>query len=200
MKLTLKFPATSAGRRLGRCLQSSAPTCAILLLSLGLVFAPGNLAAGTEVISNDKFSDDGASWELITDPRVNAVMAIEKVDDEPALLVDVEAETDGSGSNPEDIKRVGVQRLFGELVSERTYRLTFKAKAAKDANIVAGIWSKSNSTTPFWRTQLQILSEWKEFAFTFQSRDAVNDAVLGFVRMGDATNKYWFKDLVLTVE
>jgi len=200
MKQTCKIPGTIAGRWLGRRLQFSALTCPLLFLSLGLVFAPGILTAGTDVISNDKFSDGGASWELITDPSVNAQMSVEKFDDEPALCVEVEAENDGSGSNPEDIKRVGVQHLFGELASEVTYRITFQAKAAQSADLVAAIWSKSNSTIPLWRVLLQFSSEWKDFAFTFQSREALNDGVLGFVRMGEFTNKYWFKDIVLTVE
>jgi len=161
---------------------------------------PCGLKASSELISNDKFSDDGASWELTTDSGVNIQMSVENVDNEPALCVEVNALADVSGSNPDDIKRVGLRRFFGEVESGRDCRLVFKAKAAQDTSIVASISSKVNPSQPLWRTQIQIPMEWKEFTFTFQCRESVSDAVLSFARMGESTNKYWFKDIVLTID
>ena len=95
---------------------------------------------------------------------------------------------------------VRVQRLFGEISADARYHVRFKAKAETDAGIVSFISPEKESARVLWRTVLKLDSGWKEFAFDITARDTADQCVFGFARLGGITNKYWFKDIVLTVD
>jgi len=156
-----------------------------------LFFLSPQLHSQTELIPNDKFSDGGASWKLSTAADAVANMSIEEVDKEPTLLIDVENTSD----KPVDVR---VQRLFGELTADKNYRVSFQAKAQEAVSIIPYIYPENQGARVLWRTEIRLEPDWKEFSFEFKGRDSSNDCVLGFSHLGKLTNKYWFKDVVLT--
>ncbi|CAN5340343.1 hypothetical protein BH09VER1_BH09VER1_27400 [soil metagenome] len=172
--------------------------CAALTFFVGLLLPllPASLHAETELIANDKFSDDGASWKLSNGPKITANMSVEKVDGEQALCVavDMGGETDGAA----EPVLVRVQRLFGEVAAGKNYRVSFKAKAEKDVNIVAYVSPETDGARVLWRNEIAVGADWKEYSFTFTGRDSAPDGAFGFARLGAMTNRYWFKDIVLS--
>lgn len=170
-----------------------------LLVVLGLLcYCSLTLHAGNDAIPNDKFADDGASWKLAVGRDVAAKMSVEKVDNEPALRVEVTVSGDATEANPEEPVNVRVRRPFGEITSGATYRISFQAKAERDAGIVSFISSEKEGARVFWRTGVALDSDWKEFTFSFDARDTGSDCVFGFTRFANTSNKYWFKDIVVT--
>lgn len=165
-----------------------------------MLLCPANLFAGSELIPNDKFADDAISWKLSADKGATAETSVENIDNEPALCVTVTATGEESDPAPENVVNVRVQRLFGEIAADAKCHVSFKAKAEKDIGIVAFISPEKESARVIWRTDVKLDSGWKEFAFDFTARDTANDCVFGFARLGGGTNKYWFKDIVLTAE
>ncbi len=171
-----------------------------VLTALGLFFCSPDLRAETELIPNDKFADDGASWTLSLAKEVAARMSVEKADNEPALCIDVEGSGEGSEASPDNIVNARVHRLFGEISAGTQYRISFKAKAEKDISIVSFVSPQKDGARVLWRMDVKLDPEWKEFAYNFTARDTANDCVFGFSRLGNIANKYWFKDVVLTAD
>lgn len=182
MKTLLSFPSPSF------CRFPFAGTAFALIVSCLFL---AQTRAETELIPNDKFADDGASWALTAGQGVDATMSIEKVDDEPALSVVVENTT-------EQLVDVRLQRLFGDVSTDVGYRVTFKAKAQHDDGIVAFVSPVTEGARILWRTEIPLDVDWKEFAFTFKGNDTASGCALGFARLGKGTNKFWFKDIVLS--
>ena len=174
------------------------PVFTPVLAVLGLCFCALSLRAGSDLIRDDKFADAGASWMLSAGKDASAKISVEKVDNEPALCVEVTVRGDATEANPDEPVNVRVRRSSGEITSGATYRVSFKAKAEKDAGIVSFITSEKESARVFWRTGVALDSEWKEFAFTFDARDSGTDCVFGFTRFANISNKYWFKDIAVT--
>ena len=188
----MNFPPRSFAARIRQGL------LALVLSAAGML--PADLRAGIELIPNDKFADDGTSWKFFADKGATAEMSVEKVDNEPALCVTVTATDEESEPSPENVVNVRVQRLFGEISADARYHVRFKAKAETDAGIVSFISPEKESARVLWRTVLKLDSGWKEFAFDITARDTADQCVFGFARLGGITNKYWFKDIVLTVD
>ncbi len=176
------------------------PLRKVFVISLALLLAifPTSLRAETELISNDKFSDDGASWKLTSGPKISANMSVEKVDGEAALCVAVDLGGEAEGAKEAVLVRI--QRLFGEINASQNYRISFQVKAEKDADIVAYVSPEKDGARVLWRNQVAAGADWKEYSFTFAGKDSVPDCVFGFARLGTISNKYWFKDIVLSAE
>lgn len=170
-----------------------------LLVTLGVLFYPPIVQAQTELIPNDKFADDGASWRLAAGASGAANMSVEKVDNESALCIEVQG-GGKSEANSETVAMTRVYRLFGEINADANYRISFKAKSQNSRDIVSFISPEKENARVLWRTSIKIEPEWKEFSFPFVSKDSASDVVFGFTRLGDAANKFWFKDVVLTAE
>ncbi len=166
------------------------PLLALLLLAA----VAARLGAQTELIPNDKFADDGASWSLKVPPEASASESIVDDGGEKALCIDVQ-ESPQDQKTPPDIR---VQRLFGEISSEKNYRISFQAKASEPGKIVSYIYPKNEGARVLWRTEIKLDSEWKDFTYTFKGRETADNCVFGFSGLGKATNKFWFKDVVLT--
>jgi len=152
---------------------------------------PTRALGQTELIANDKFADQGGSWELLQSKNATANLSVEQVDGEPALCVQVEKTSD----DPVDIR---AQKLFGEISAGKNYRVSFKIKSQEGDEIVPYIYPKSEGARVLWRTQVKTDGDWKEYTFDFKGKDSANDCVLGFSHLGNVTNKYWFKDVTLT--
>lgn len=176
---------------------SDLPIYALALFFVSLAaFYPPSVRAETELLPNDKFSDDAASWKLSNDQKISGNMFVEKVDGEPALCVAIDL--GGAAENPGQLFMARIQRLFGEISKDKNYRISFKAKAEKDAEIVAYVSPEKDGSRVLWRNQIQVGADWKDYTFTFAGRDSVPDCAFGFARLGGTTNKYWFRDIVLT--
>ena len=171
--------------------KASTASCA-LFAGLLMAALPASLPAQSELIPNDKFSDDGASWKLSSGPKISTNMSVEKVDGEPALCVAVDMAGEAEGSKESVLVRV--QRLFGEINSGQNYRITFQAKAEKDVDIVAYVSPEKDGARVLWRNQVAVGADWKEYTFTFSGKDSAPDCAFGFARLGTISNKYWFKD------
>jgi len=88
------------------------------MAALGLFICSPDLRAENDLIPNDKFADDGASWKLSVGKEVAARMSVEKIDDEPAHCIDVEGSGDGSEATPDNIVNARVHLLFGEISAD----------------------------------------------------------------------------------
>lgn len=168
----------------------------LALLAVGIAGLAVPLLAETELITNDKFSDDGAAWALKVAASASAAMSVVSDDGEKALCIEVQDPPQDVEGTPD----VRVHRLFGEIVLEKDYRITFKAKADQPAKIVAFIYPETEGSRVLWRVETPLDPEWKEFNFSFKGRDTADNCVLGFSNLGKMGNKYFFKDIVLTAE
>lgn len=170
--------------------RSLLPCGAVLALSVVLAEAQG------ELIPNDKFSDDGASWTLKTGPEASAGLSV--VDDagEKALRVEVATPSEGEGGPPD----VRVQRFFGGIEKDSRYRVTFQARAEQPTKVVGYIYPENEGARVLWRAEAALEPEWKEFTLSFTGRDTADNCVLGFSQLGKMANTYFFKDVTLTAE
>ena len=171
----------------------AAQALAFTVASCGMLISPADLSAETEIIPNDKFADNGASWTLTTGRGAQANMSVETVDGEPALRIAVENST-------EDEVPVGIQRRFEEIQAGKSYYVTFKAKAEQDTEVVASISPVVASNRPLWRVAVPLTMEWNEFNFTFKKDGLSTDCSFGISSLGKANNTFWIRDVVLTVE
>lgn len=165
----------------------------ILLSFVTAVAITAGLHAQNELITNDKFSDGGAIWKLSHAIDATANMSVVENEKEQALLIDVENTTE----KPFDVR---VQRLFGVIDAGKMYHVTFKAKAENAATIIPYIYPENEGSRVLWRVEINVGPDWKEYSFDFKGKDTVDNCVLGFSHLGKLTNKYWFKDVVMTVD
>lgn len=152
-----------------------------------------NLSAETVLIANDKMADDGAAWKLMHSKGADAILSVEKVDNQQALCVEVQND---SGEEVD----VRIYRLFGEIIADNTYHVTFKARARQEVAIIPFINPVSEAARILWRVSTPLDTDWKEFHFTFKGKETANECGLGFSHLGKGTNKFWFKDIVLTMD
>lgn len=161
------------------------------LATIGLACA---LRAETELISNDKLSDDGAAWTLKTSPGAAASVSVVDDGGERSLCVEVQPAGDESAAAAQDIR---IQRLFGEIATGKHYQISFKAKSSEAAKIIPFVYPENQGARVLWRTEVKTDPEWKDFSFTFAGKDTASDCVLGFSHLGRVAGKYYFKDIVL---
>lgn len=166
----------------------------IFLAILTLAFFPDPLRAESELIANDKFADEGATWSLKVAPDASASMSVVDEAGEKALCIEVQAPPQDKEMAPD----VRVQRLFGEIIAGKNYHVAFKAKAAEPVKIIPYIYPEKEGARVLWRTEINLDADWKEFTYTFEGRDAADNCVLGFSHLGKTANTYWFKDVALT--
>ncbi len=166
---------------------------ATLFAIAGLCLCPLHLHSETVLIADDKIADEGSAWKLLAGKGAEATVSVEKVDNEPALCVEVQND---SGEEVD----VRIHRLFGEIIADNTYQVTFKAKAQQAVDIIPFINPASEAARILWRVSAPLDTGWKEFRFTFKGRETANECGLGFSHLGKGTNKFWFKDIVLTTE
>lgn len=165
--------------------------CVSLLAATGTV-----LWASSDLIPDDKFADDGALWSLKTAAEATASQSVVEEGGEKSLCIEVQAPA-GDLETPPDVR---VQRLFGEMVAGKNYQVSFQARAAEPAKIISYVYPENQGARVLWRTEIALDSEWKEFSYTFEGRDTAENCVLGFSNLGRMGNKYFIKDVVLTVD
>jgi len=165
----------------------------LMVASLGLFMFALDLPAETSLIANDQIADGGTAWKLTAGKGAAATISVEKVDNEPALCVEVEND---SGEEVD----VRIHRLFGEIIADNTYQVAFKAKAEQAVDIIPFINPASEAARILWRVSTPLDTGWKEFHFTFKGRETANECGIGFSHLGKGTNKFWFKDIVLTTD
>ena len=171
----------------------------VVLAVLGLLFFSATTRAGNELIPNDKFADDGTSWKPNFAKGLDARISVEKVDGEPALCVEVSSDNE-SEPTPENVPLARIERIFGEISTGTAYHINFKAKADKDASIVSFVSPDKEGARVLWRMDVKLDSEWREFTYNYTGSDTASNCVFGFSRLGNSTNKFWFKDVVLTAD
>lgn len=169
------------------------------LVATGLFCLSTQIRAGEELIPNDRFADDGASWKVVAAKELNATMLVEKVGGEPALCVEVRS-PDEDEPSPDNIPVAFISRPCGEIDAGGSYHITFQAKAEKEIAIVSFIRPENEHSRILWRTDLKIDPEWREFNYSFTASDSASHCDFGFSRLGNTSNKYWFKDVVVTKE
>ncbi len=169
------------------------PPClgaALFLVTASVIPLTPSLHAETELIANDKFSDGGGSWTLLTAPGASASLSVEQDEGEAALSVVVQ----NDDTKPVDVR---IQRVFGDIEAGKEYTATFKAKCANAAEVVAYIYPENEGSRVLWRVPIKPQPEWQEYTFTFKGKDTASNCVFGFSRMGSNNNTYSFKDIVL---
>jgi len=159
--------------------------------TLGLAF---QLNAEIELIANDKFADDGSAWALKTAPDASASMSITEDGSDKVLFVDV-AEPPQDKEQAPDVR---LHRLFGEITTDKEYRISFKAKAEQPTKVISFIYPENEGSRVLWRVEVALDADWKEFNYTFKGRDTADNCVFGFSNLGKIANKYYFKDVVLS--
>lgn len=164
---------------------------ALLLTAFLAVESP--VRAETDLIANDKFSDSGSSWTAQAPPSATVNMTVEQIDDEPVLTVDVQ-------KGPEEgVDDVRIFRVFGDIEQGREYKVSFKAKADEATTIIPFSYPQDSGARVLWRVETRLEPDWKDYQYTFKGRATESGCVLGFSHLGKLHNKYYFKDIVLSV-
>lgn len=166
----------------------------LALLAAGMFGFATQLAADTELIANDKFADGGATWALKAAQDASASMSIVEDGADKVLLVEVSEIPQDKEPAPD----VRIHRLFGEIITDKEYRVSFKAKAEQAAKVISFIYPETEGSRVLWRVETALDSDWKEYNYTFKGRDTADNCVLGFSNLGKMANKYYFKDVVLS--
>lgn len=168
-----------------------------LLVATGLFCLSARIRAGEQLIPNDRFADDGASWKVVVAKELDATMLVEKVGGEPALCVEVHSPNEAEPS-PDNIPIAFISRPCGDIDAGGSYHISFQAKAEKEISIVSFIRPENEVSRILWRAVFKIDSEWREFNYSVTVDDSGGNCEFGFSRLGDTTNKYWFKDIAVT--
>ena len=166
----------------------------LALLAAGTLGLATQLTAETELITNDKFADGGATWALKAAPDASATMSIAEDGADKVLFIEVSEPPQDKDPAPD----VRLHRLFGEVTTDKEYKVSFKAKAEQPTKVISFIYPENEGSRVLWRVEVALDSDWKEFNYTFKGRDTADNCVFGFSNLGKAANKYYFKDVVLS--
>lgn len=158
------------------------------LLSTSLaVFAADNL------VQNGDFENGSGSWDLQCMGNAKASVKVIQEAGKHAAAVEV--------TEP------GEKRYFVQLVQrnlhldgDKSYELTFRAKAKTPADVVVTVSAKEGSGfREMWRQEnIALKEEWDEFRFTVTPKDPTDNVYLILSGMAKQPDEYFFTDVTLT--